>query len=65
MQKNLPLSQSDCLDIWESQRPGSLRASTGIAAKVGCGKTPCQTSRCDRRDQNKDLFSSNYVGHVT
>jgi hypothetical protein len=29
--KNLPLSCDDCLEIWEPQYPGTLRAITGIA----------------------------------
>jgi hypothetical protein len=54
----------DCLVILESQRSGNLGAFTAIAVPVGYGKRHAETSTYDRRDQNKDLFLSNYVGHL-
>jgi hypothetical protein len=39
---NLTTFISHFLEIWESQHPENLRACTGIAVLLGCGKTAVQ-----------------------
>jgi hypothetical protein len=42
---NLSPSCADCLEIWESQHPGTLRASTGISLPLNTYKCLNVSSR--------------------